>query len=382
MSDVGTQGRRLPSPALRRFAVIVLVCLGAAPGVAHGARARVFNGNAVAVPSYMAYLRAANGDGTWSCGATAISRNVVLTAAHCVVDEVTNEYMDASSLSLVFGQDDPEGALARGTAQVVRVVHYVVPSTYGIYDNGVATNDVAVLETADPVPGTIPVLPPNRASLLATGKQALILGYGLKDASDPDSTPTNLLAAFMPVRRPTACSDVVSHYNDKVMICAGDNYGPAPCPGDSGGPLIVSDPATGTLYEAGVVSFGQECEEVGSISVFARVSGPQLYGYVAKAAQRLQAAADGSAPAGEPVVTTADSSNAPAPFLTFARARSAAASYAKSRWRWTVTRISCARRSSDGIACRVDGRRAGRHYFSRMLVMVDGSGKTAISDAG
>src|SRR4051794_30646922 len=65
---------------------------GGRPWGRHGARARVFNGNAVAVPSYMAFLRAANGDGTWSCGATAISRNVVLTAAHCVVDEVTNEY--------------------------------------------------------------------------------------------------------------------------------------------------------------------------------------------------------------------------------------------------------------------------------------------------
>src|SRR3954453_9831111 len=194
MSDVGTQGRRLVSPALRRFAAITLMFFGALPGMAYGHSSRVFNGNSVSVPSYMAFLRAGNDDGTWSCGATAIARNVVLTAAHCVVDEVTNKYMDSSRLSLVFGQDDPEGALASGTAQVVHVVRYLVPSTYGIYDNGVATHDVAVLQTADPVPGVIGVLSPDRANLLAVGKQALVMGWGLKDASDPDSTPKNLLA--------------------------------------------------------------------------------------------------------------------------------------------------------------------------------------------
>ena len=380
MSDVGLQGRRLASPALRRFVLIALAGLACLPcSAALGATQRLFDGNPVAVPGYMAYLQAANANGTWTCGAAAIGRNVVLTAAHCVIDEVTNRFMNSADLSLVFGQDDPERALADGTASVVHVVRYLVPSGYGIYDNGVATDDVAVLQTAEPVPGVISLLPPDRSDLLRIGASTLVLGWGLTDASDEQSAPTTLLSASMPVRRSSVCSREVAHFNDRLMICAGDGQGAAPCPGDSGGPMIVSDPATGTQYEAGLVSFGQDCQLVGSISAFARVSGSELYGFVTDAAQRLQDAADGTAPT---VLASADSSAPPAPKLTFARARSAAAAYARKSWHWKVTRISCARQSQDGIVCRVNGKRRGRPYFSRMLVMLDRRGRTSISDAG
>jgi secreted trypsin-like serine protease len=119
-----------------------------------------------------------------------------------------------------------------------------------------------------------------------------VLGWGLTDMSDPNSAPSNLMAAYMPLRPYTACSRRIANYNPYLMLCAGDDYNAAVCSGDSGGPLMTEDPATGVFYIAGVTSYGQPCKLVGSASVFANVAGATLGGFVSTYAKQLQDAAD------------------------------------------------------------------------------------------
>src|SRR4051812_2617528 len=72
---------------------------------------RVVDGTPVQVPSFMGFVLGVSGDEAWSCAGTAIAPNVLLTAAHCVVDEATNSYVSPSKLEVVCGQDDPLGAI-------------------------------------------------------------------------------------------------------------------------------------------------------------------------------------------------------------------------------------------------------------------------------
>src|SRR4051794_5788374 len=223
---------------MRRSAIAALVLFAVLPSSAGAAAPRIFDGHGVAVPSYLAFLTISTDTAFGTCGATAISRNVVLTAAHCLYDQAKTP-VDSSSLGLVFGVDDARGAVWNGTAPVMRVARYVIHRGFGAYDNGVVTNDVALLQTKDPVPGVISVLPPDRTDLLKVGTQALILGWGRTDESDPDSFPSGLQGAFMPLQSPGVCSSRIAHINSAVMLCAGADGGPAPCAGDSGGPVIV-----------------------------------------------------------------------------------------------------------------------------------------------
>jgi hypothetical protein len=163
--------------SVHRLVVIALALSAVPPAGAMAAESRVHTGSPVAVPPYMAFLTGSTDDAYWTCGATAISRNVVLTAAHCVLDPATEKYADSANLGLVFGQDDPRAALAQHTAKITRVVRYVASAYYGWFENGVVTHDVAVLQTQDPVPGVIPILPPERTDMLKVGSQGWFMGW-------------------------------------------------------------------------------------------------------------------------------------------------------------------------------------------------------------
>lgn len=49
------------------------------------------------------------------------------------------------------------------------------------------------------------------------------------------------------------------HTSLELFICAGAQRWEDTCQGDSGGPLICLDPEKKLYYQAGVVSFGDDC---------------------------------------------------------------------------------------------------------------------------
>jgi secreted trypsin-like serine protease len=226
-----------------------------------------------------------------TCGGTALAPNVVLTAAHCVVNPDTNRYLAPSQVRVVFGQNNPSALLDSGSLSGGQVLDFKTPGQAGSLITGGSTNDIALLELAQRAPGTLPVVPVTRPDLWGPGTTATLLGWGRTNDSDPNSQPSSLMAGNMPINSDASCSATVPGFDSTVMMCAGDGLHVAPCEGDSGGPLLVSDRAGG-LDVAGVVNFGGPCQLVGSSSVFARVGGSVLGGFIAQWVGQLQRAAE------------------------------------------------------------------------------------------
>lgn len=281
----------------RASTLVIALCLAVTfsqPAAGAAAGPRVYAGQPSAVPPWMGFVFVDLGGGAGqACGGAAISRNVVLTAAHCVQDETTGAYVDPGQIGVVFAQDDPLAALVAGTAHGDPVVEVVLPSNYAPTLAGGSTNDLALLRLRDPASGSISLVPENRYDLWSYRRTAVVVGWGRQDDGDARSTPSRLQAARLPIDPYGNCTDTIPDFDSSIMLCAGDGRHAAPCQGDSGGPLLVF--SGHTPYIAGVVNFGQPCQLVGTPSVFANVAGRKLGGFVRYYASKLQASADAGA---------------------------------------------------------------------------------------
>jgi hypothetical protein len=215
------------------------------------------------------------------CSGTLIASRFVLTAGHCAT-EITNgaPITDPGRFQVRIGNarisTDPTGFLA--VAEVLR---------HPAFDAERLTNDVTLLRLAAPVNArTIDLLPPTKTSLLRAGGSATIAGWGLIR-----QTPSEMLAPTLNAGRIRLMTDAACakewHADVKLatMFCAGPvgTRTAETCSGDSGGPLLVVDPADHRTYQAGATSFGAE-DCTASSSVFARLSAPSIRSFLVSAA--------------------------------------------------------------------------------------------------
>ncbi|MFG3125172.1 serine protease [Streptomyces sp. NPDC048208] len=199
------------------------------------------------------------------CGGVAIAPTTVLTAAHCVADDVLGTPPDrVRDLKVITGRTD---LLANdGQETAVREVK-VNPE----YDPATNEGDYAVLTLTEPVPQSAVVsMAAAGDPAYAPGTEALVSGWG--DTSGGGAYPTRLRAARVHVLADDLCARAYpggrnGAYRAASMLCAGEAAGgPDACQGDSGGPLV----AGGRLI--GLVSWGSGCGEAGSPGVYTRVS--------------------------------------------------------------------------------------------------------------
>ncbi|MGV9321772.1 serine protease [Streptomyces sp. NPDC003660] len=199
------------------------------------------------------------------CGGVAIAPTTVLTAAHCVADDVLGTPPNrVRDLKVIAGRTDLLAADGQETA--VRDVK-VNPE----YDPATNAGDYAVLTLAEPVPRSA-VVPMAAAGDpgYAPGTEALVSGWG--DTSGEGAYTTRLRAARVHVLADDLCARAYpggrnGTYRPASMLCAGEAAGgPDACQGDSGGPLV----AGGRLI--GLVSWGSGCGQPESPGVYTRVS--------------------------------------------------------------------------------------------------------------
>ncbi|MBM7772889.1 secreted trypsin-like serine protease [Actinokineospora baliensis] len=235
--------------ALAALAIIAAVVLGqffraeAGQQIVGGQRA------AIADHPYVVYL--ATTDGFQFCGGTLVTRDKVVTAAHCA------KAYPRDRVRVVAGREDK--ASTEGSTVEVKDI-WVHPD----YRDVTLGDDVAVLTLAQRV-GYRPLPLATDQALYAAETPATILGWGRVAETGPASR--YLLGAEVRMVSDTECAADYDSFYEVPMVCAGlPQGGIDTCQGDSGGPLVVD----GRLV--GIASWGQGCAEAGSPGVYTRIS--------------------------------------------------------------------------------------------------------------
>ena len=199
------------------------------------------------------------------CGGVAVDRTTVLTAAHCMGEDVLGAPPEqVSDFRVITGRTD---LLSTQGKEIALREAWVNPG----YDPQSNAGDFAVLTLAEP-------LPPNAViAMAAAGDAAYEPGtgatvYGWGDVTGGGDYARSLRAANVHVLADADCGKAYPGGADGTfladsMLCAGEDWGGRDaCQGDSGGPLV----ARGKLI--GLVSWGSGCGRAGRPGVYARVS--------------------------------------------------------------------------------------------------------------
>ncbi|MDX3326438.1 MULTISPECIES: trypsin-like serine protease [Streptomyces] len=199
------------------------------------------------------------------CGGVAIAPSKVLTAAHCLRDDVLGASVtEVRDLRVIAGRDELSGP---GGQEIPVRSSWVNPG----YDPHTNAGDLAVLtlDRALPEKSVIPMAGAGNAAY-EPGTEATVYGWG--DTTGYGAYASGLHAATVRVLPDSDCARAYpggtqGAYDASSMLCAGDTAGGRDaCQGDSGGPLV----ARGRLI--GLVSWGSGCGSPGSPGVYTRVS--------------------------------------------------------------------------------------------------------------
>ncbi|XP_022904846.1 trypsin delta-like [Onthophagus taurus] len=202
------------------------------------------------------YQLSLRSSGSHICGASIISANWAITAAHCVVGKT------ASSLTIRSGSSLHASG---GTIHSISSIIY-----HSSYNSATVDYDIAVIKVSTAfnigASGVNTVALPSDGSTPSAGTNAIVSGWGTL-SSGSSSLPTQLQSVTVPIVSQSSCKSSygTSSITDR-MLCAGFTAGGKDaCQGDSGGPLVVGN----TLV--GVVSWGRGCALAGYPGVYASV---------------------------------------------------------------------------------------------------------------
>jgi secreted trypsin-like serine protease len=277
--------RRAPRRPLVALVALVLVPPAAVAALPAGTSSRFeprVIGGAPAPAHAYPYAARIVVDGLGSCSGTLLASRFVLTAGHCATEITSGAAItDPARFHVRIGNgrsaSDPAGYLP--VDQVLR---------HPAFDPDRLLNDVALLRlaTAAGAP-TVDLLPPAKAGrLLAAGASATIAGWGVITQNPTEILAPTLYAGRIRLMSDAACvKEWHADANLPTMFCAGPvgSRTAETCSGDSGGPLLVVDPADHRTYQAGSTSFGAE-DCAASSSVFARLAAPSIRSFLVTAA--------------------------------------------------------------------------------------------------
>lgn len=202
-----------------------------------------------------------------ACTGSVIAPAVVLTAAHCLVDEQNGAQRSASGVTVVTGRTD-RSAVGGQVLTASRVL--IHPD----YDAREIRADVAlILLSAATTAPPIAVIGHGDHALAAGGTAATIAGWGLTSA-DGTTASERLLTAATTILDDAACRRLLgAGFDVAATLCAVGSpaFSAATCRGDSGGPLIVAGPG-GAPLQAGVTSWGSQSCNPRVPQAFARLS--------------------------------------------------------------------------------------------------------------
>ncbi|XP_044840803.1 transmembrane protease serine 9-like [Mauremys mutica] len=222
--------------------MLILILLPVAFLLPPGAGAGEIIGGQEAKPHsrpYMACLATQRRGDTYICGGFLVSKNFVLTAAHCNGDEITVT-LGAHNIR------EPEQS-----QQKISVRHRI---PHPQYNKTTLNNDIMLLQLAERAKlnrwvGTIAL--PRTSKRVKPGAVCSVAGWG-GTSTDGKSSPARLQEVDVVVMPDAACSRKPNgsyyKYKSSTMMCVGDpKMGKDSWKGDSGGPLVCGKTAQGVV---------------------------------------------------------------------------------------------------------------------------------------
>lgn len=171
-----------------------------------------------------------------ACTATAIARDLLLTAAHCV--------QPGADYKLVEGTPGRQPAL-KDVARIEREPQFDLKRLFA----HLATADVALIKLAEPLPSRVPPMPlVGDGTSVKVGERLVVAGYGVTVRGDGRTGGTVRAAALVVTGMPGTLQIRLFDPNTK-----GQATGLGACAGDSGAPAFRD--IDGKLAIIGVVSW-------------------------------------------------------------------------------------------------------------------------------
>ncbi|XP_027840204.1 serine proteinase stubble-like isoform X1 [Aphis gossypii] len=179
---------------------------------------------------------------SYHCGGSLVSKNKVITAAHCVTQKLNDAVLNSTKIVVYLGkyhQLQYSDELGVQIKQVVRI------KVYPSYNSSSYYGDIAMLTLSSDAELTSYVTPvclwEERSDSLddIVDKDGTVVGWGF----DENNTPTEeLKMAKMPVVSQETClwsyPQFYSEFTSDRTFCAGFRNGTSVCNGDSGGGMV------------------------------------------------------------------------------------------------------------------------------------------------